>query len=119
MSADFPHVNNGVRQGGIMSPLLFNFYVNDLSEQLQKLPVGCCCGDMVVNHLMYADDIVLLAPSGKGMQTIIDATYAYFLTRFYKIAIQGAPQMAVDKEAISLSRVYSYYSKCNLPLFYV
>ena len=72
----FP-VNNGVRQEGIMSPLLFNFYVNDLSVQLQKLPVGCCCGDMVVNHLMYADDIVLLAPSGKGMQTIIDATYAY------------------------------------------
>ena len=41
------------------------------------------------------------------------------LTRFNKIAIQGAPQMAVDKEAIRLSRVYSYYSKCNLPLFYV
>ena len=39
--------------------------------------------------------------------------------RFNKIAIQGAPQMAVDKEAISLSRVYSYYSKYNLPLFYV
>ena len=56
-----------------MSPLLFNFYVNDLSVQLQKLPVGCCCGNMVVK----ADDIVLLAPTGKGMQTIIDATYAY------------------------------------------
>ena len=28
---------------------------------------------MVVNHLMYADDIVLREPSGKGMQTIIDA----------------------------------------------
>ena len=41
------------------------------------------------------------------------------LTRFNKIAIKGAPQMAVDKEAISLSRVYSYYSKCNLSLFYV
>ena len=45
--------------------------------------------------------------------------FKYILTRFNKIAIQGAPQMAVDKEAISLSRVYSYYSKCNLPLFYV
>ncbi len=33
-----------------------------------------------------------------------------------KIAIQGAPQMAVDKEAISLSRFHWYYSKCNLPL---
>ena len=28
------------------------------------------------------------------------------LTRFNKIAIQGTPQMAVDKEAISFSRVY-------------
>ena len=41
------------------------------------------------------------------------------LTRFNKIATQGAPQMAVDKEAKSLSRVYSYYSKFNLCLFYV
>ena len=35
------------------------------------------------------------------------------LTRFNKIAIQGTPQMALDKEAICLSRVYSYYYKCN------
>ena len=41
------------------------------------------------------------------------------LTRFNKIATQGAPQMAVDKEANSLSRVYSYYSKFNLRLFYL
>ena len=39
------------------------------------------------------------------------------MSEFNKIAIQGTPQMAVDKEAISLSRVYSYYSMCNLPLF--
>ena len=42
-----------------------------------------------------------------------------YLTRFNKIATQGAPQMAVDKEANCLSRVYSYYSKFNLRLFYV
>ena len=54
----------------------------------------------------------------------INAYYRLFtnhadLTRFNKIATQGAPQMAVDKEANSLSRVYSYYSKFNLCLFYV
>ena len=42
-----------------------------------------------------------------------------FLTRFNKIATQGAPQIAVDKKANSLSRVYYYYSKFNLCLFYV
>ena len=47
-------------------------------------------------------------------------THKIYLTRFNKIAIQGTPQMAVDKEAlICLSRVYSYYFKCNFPLFYV
>ena len=35
------------------------------------------------------------------------------LTRFNKIAIQGTPQMAEDKEAIRLPRVYSYDFKCT------
>ena len=43
-----------------------------------------------------------------------------YLTSFNKIAIQGTPHMAVDKEAIiCLSRVYSNYFKCNFPLCYV
>ena len=43
----------------------------------------------------------------------------FFKQDFNKIAIQGTPQMAVDKEAICLSRVYSYYPKYNFPLLYV
>ena len=35
-------------------------------------------------------------------------------TIFNNIAIQGTPQMAIEKKAISLSILYSYYSKCNL-----
>ena len=54
---------------------------------------------------------------GQNVQS--DAMFNIDLTRFNKIATQGAPQMAVDKEANSLSRVYSYYSKFNLRLFYV
>ena len=44
-----------------------------------------------------------------------------YLTIFNKIAIQGTPQIAVDKVANSLSResTHEYYYKCNLPLFYV
>ena len=38
------------------------------------------------------------------------------LTRFNKIAIQGAPQMAVDKEAThTILNVTCHYSMCNLP----
>ena len=38
------------------------------------------------------------------------------LTQFGKIAIQATAQMAEDKEAIGLSRVHMYKSKCILPL---
>ena len=51
--------------------------MNDFIARLSKLPVGCCTGDMVINHLMYADDIVLLAPSAKEMQRLIDVAYKY------------------------------------------
>ena len=52
-----------------------------------------------------------------GKLTNGDGSLLADLTRYNKFA--KSPQMAVDKEAISLSRVYSYYSKCNLSLFYV
>ena len=28
-------------------------YMDELSVCLQKLPIGCCSGDIVVNHLVY------------------------------------------------------------------
>ena len=49
--------------------------MNDFSVRLSKLPVGYCTGDMVINHIMYVDGIVLLAPSAKGMQRLIDVAY--------------------------------------------
>ena len=48
-------VSNGVRQGGILSPYLFNIYTDDLSKKLDMSGVGCrYLGS--VNHLCYADD---------------------------------------------------------------
>ena len=61
----------------------------------------------------------LSSSSYEYRQTSIWMAWPRHLTRFNKIATQGAPQMAVDKEANSLSRVYSYYSKFNLCLFYM
>ena len=71
--------------------------------------------------MMFADGIVICSESKAHVEDKLDIYFGKKrnLTRFNKIDIQGSSQMAVDKEAISLSSVYSYYSKCNLPLFYV
>ena len=52
--------------------MLFNIYVDRLSASLNKLYVGCLFNGKVINHLMYADDIVLLSPSVKGLQQLVD-----------------------------------------------
>jgi hypothetical protein len=65
-------VSNGVRQGGVLSPVLFNVYVDSLSQDLISTGIGCCIGKTNCNHLFYADDLVLLSPSEKGLQKLVD-----------------------------------------------
>jgi len=32
------------------------------------LQTGCRLGNMIINHLLFADDAVVFAPSAKGLQ---------------------------------------------------
>ncbi|CAL4193970.1 unnamed protein product, partial [Meganyctiphanes norvegica] len=64
-------VTNGVRQGSILSSHFFNVYVDDLSIQLNKINVGCAMGNAIINHLLYADDIVLVSPSSAGLKQLL------------------------------------------------
>ena len=41
--------------------------MDDLSVNLKECQTGCIAGGTIVNHLMYADDIVLLSPSATGL----------------------------------------------------
>ena len=74
-------VSNWVRQGGILSPFLFNIYIYmaDMSVNLKNCPTGCIAGGTIVNHLMYADDIVLLSPSATGLSLLLHVRGKYGL----------------------------------------
>jgi hypothetical protein len=63
--------SNGVRQGGVISPYFFNVYVDGLSIMLKETKKGCFINNTSFNHLMYADDIVLLSPSASGLQHML------------------------------------------------
>ena len=58
--------NNRVRQGGVLSPLLFNVYVNELNECLNKSGIGGSMNGTIINHMLYDDDICIISRSSAG-----------------------------------------------------
>ena len=58
--SDYFRISNGVRQGGILSPKLFSFYVDNFSDKL-----------------ILADDICLMAPSPAYLRELINIRYDF------------------------------------------
>ena len=56
-------VSNGVKQGGVISPALFNVYMDDLSCALNRSNIRWRVGGQLVNHLSYADVLCLICLS--------------------------------------------------------
>jgi len=64
-------VKNGVKQGGVISPVLFCIYIDKLLGQLRSSGFGCFIGEVFLGTLAYADDIVLLAPTHRAMRNML------------------------------------------------
>jgi len=68
------NVRRGVRQGGILSPILFNFYINECLVRVSEMSEGCKLCFQPANIVGYADDLLLLAPSARGLQKMLDVS---------------------------------------------
>ena len=75
------YVSNGVRQGGVLSPILFTIYMDDLLDQLSQLGVGCFWESHYAGALCYADDLVLLAPSPSALRLMLSSCQEFALDR--------------------------------------
>jgi len=56
----------GVRQGGVLSPLLFITCIDTIVDRVKTLSVGCYINCTCCSIFLYADDILLLSPTISG-----------------------------------------------------
>lgn len=61
----------GVLQGGVISPALFNLFLEDLPNYMDS-STGVSISDTKVPYLLQADDLVLLSTSSAGLQRLIN-----------------------------------------------
>ena len=59
-----------MRQGGVLSPILFSAYIDDVICVLRNSGYGVCIGFIFIGCILYADDIILLSASCHGIQRL-------------------------------------------------
>ena len=78
---DFRHFlfHNGVKQGGVLSPIIFNVYLNELIELLSEQGLGCHLHGEFAGAFICADDIILLAPTSTALNSLLEicSTFAF------------------------------------------
>ena len=68
--SDFVKLSCGIRQGGVLSPYLFAVFIDSIVDKIKVSGLGCYIRHICFSVLLYADDIILLAPSVSALQKL-------------------------------------------------
>ena len=85
VSHSFP-VTNGVRQGAVSSPILFCIYINNLIRILRNSTLGCQLQGVYLGIWVYADDVILLAPSRTALQEMVKICESFAISMKLKFS---------------------------------
>ena len=71
-TTDWFHIGKGVHQGCILSPCLFNLYVEYImrNPRLDETEAGNKIAGRHINYLRYADDTTLMAESDEELKSL-------------------------------------------------
>ena len=95
-SDSFP-VGVGLRQGCALSPILFVIFMDRISRRSSG-GEGIRLGELKVESLLFADDLVLMAPSVQELQLSLDRFAAECTAAGMRISISKSEAMVLSRE---------------------
>ena len=99
-------MTQGVKQGCILSPLLFNIFLSDLPESLGQ---GDCRpvyidGTKSLNSLLWADDLLILSETEQGLRKMLGNLEEYTKTNTIEVNLDKTKCMIFNKTGRLIGR---------------
>ena len=119
--SEFFSLTNGVKQGGVLSAILYCFYCNDLFKYLREKKSGCWINGHYMGILGYSDDNLLIAPSRSSLQNMLQVCEEYAADHNLKFSTDKNPTKCKTKclKFLQKDRFVQPLQLCRNPLPWV
>jgi len=106
VNSDNFNISNGVKQGGVISPLLFSIYIDNLFVRLRQSGLGCHIGLTYAGSFGYADDVALIAPSLYCLKEMILICEKFATAHSITFNPSKSKLLCFNIDPIKVSRIY-------------
>ena len=108
-------LSQGVRQGSILSPHLYNIYTEKLLEEItSNTVVGTSINEIYTGIVAYADDVILMSTTLSGLQRLVNKCNSYGTENYIKLNPEKTEFLASGKAHNQRSVIYICNSMINL-----
>ena len=105
--SDYFNVSNCVKQGGVISHILFSCYIDKLFSQLEHSGLRCHVCVSYAAAFGYADDIALVAPSLQNLRKMIGICVPYAKTHTITFNPNNSKLLCYNAdEAVDIPPIY-------------
>ena len=98
----------GVKQGCVFSPILFNIFINKISDIFDESCAPLKVNNIDVNSLLWADDLLLVSETAQGLQNSINKMGNFYNSLGLKVNIKKTQIMIFNKSGRKLNQNFHF-----------